>query len=158
MTYDPDSGEESRELIRVGGPVDETSATLRILGDDLDPDEITQILGFPPTVARRKGDIRIGKRTKNEYKARTGQWHLESPRGKGYLDNHIRWILDALCPEQDPWDSIKARYDLDLFCGLFLDDWNRGTGISADHMYELGRRGIALSLDIYSHTPDDDET
>ena len=157
MTYDPDTGDEQRELIRCGGTVDETSVALRILGDDLNPDEITKILGFPPNMARKKGDIRIGNRTKREYKARTGQWHLESPRGKGDLDNHIRWILDALTPEQDSWDSINERYKLDLFCGLFLEDWNRGAGISASLMFELGRRGIALSLDIY-YTPGDDET
>jgi hypothetical protein len=158
MPYDPDNGDEKRNLISVGGPVDETSVTLRIFGDDLNPDEITSILRFPPTVARRKGDIRIGKTTKNEYKARTGQWHLESPRGKGDLDNHIRWLLEALCPEQDSWDSINQRFNIDLFCGLFINDWNRGTGISADLMYELGRRRIALELDIYANTPDDDDT
>ncbi|HRQ90577.1 MAG TPA: DUF4279 domain-containing protein [Bacteroidia bacterium] len=109
MTYDPDSGEEQRELLHVGGMVGETSVTLRILGDDLDPDEITKMLGFPPSIARRKGDIRIGKRTKEEYKARTGQWHLESPRGEGDFDNHIRWILNALRPDQASWDLIKQR-------------------------------------------------
>lgn len=158
MPTDPDSNEEQSELIQVGGQVDESTATLRILGDDLDPDEITELLNFPPTVARRKGDVRVGKRTKKEYKARTGQWHVESPRGNGDLDQHIRWIIDALSTDQEIWDSIKARYDLDLFCGLFLEDWNRGTGITAELMSELGRRGIDLSLDIYSHTPDDDDT
>lgn len=153
----PDYDEERRQLIRVGGQVDESTATLRILGDDLDPDEVTELLKFPPTVARRKGDVRIGKMTKKEYKAGTGQWHLESPRGDGNLDEHIRWILQALCPDQDVWDSISARYNLDLFCGLFLGDWNRGTGVSAGLLSELGRRGIELSLDIYSHTPEEED-
>lgn len=156
MAKEPDNDDEQRELIDVGGQVDESTATLRILGDDLDPDQITALLKFPPTVARRKGDVQTGKRTKREYKAMTGQWHLESPRGKGDINEHIRWILDALCRDQEVWDSIRARYELDLFCGLFLGDWNRGTGITAELMFELGRRGIDLSLDIYSHTPDDE--
>jgi len=147
---------EKRDLIRVGGQVDESSATLRISGDDLDPDEITKLLEFPPTVARRKGDVRLGKRSMNEYTARTGQWHLETPRGEGDLDNHIRWILDALCSDLEVWGSIGKKYEIDLFCGLFLHEWNQGTGICSELMLGLGERGIDLSLDIYCSLPEED--
>jgi hypothetical protein len=40
------------ELVCVaGGAIDESSITLRFFGDDLDPDELTQLLGVEPSIA-----------------------------------------------------------------------------------------------------------
>jgi hypothetical protein len=41
-----------------GGLVDESRLTLAIYGDELDPDEISRLLGCAPTRARRRGDAR----------------------------------------------------------------------------------------------------
>ncbi len=152
---DPGDDPEAR-VIRIGGQVDRTTATLRICGDDVHPAEITRLLGFPPTHARRKGEVWTGKRTGRKYAAPTGQWNLESPPGKGDLDEHVRWLLDAVNSDLAAWDSLRSRFEAELFCGLFLEEENRMTGLSAATMAELGKRGIALSLDIYAHTPEDD--
>ncbi len=153
-----DGEEPSRRLVRIGGPVDTTKVTLRIEGDDLDPEEVTQLLRFPPTSCRRKGEqwrFHSGKRTITR-KARTGRWSLESPPGRGDLDRHVQWFLEILPEEQEVWDTLRTRFEMDLFCGLFLEDSNRDCELSASAMRELGRRGIGLSLDIYC-IPDEDE-
>lgn len=82
---------------------------------------------------------------------------MESPRGSGDLDKHIHWILDILNPDLEMWRSVKSKYEPDIFFGLFLDADNRGAGISAGNLLELGRRGIDIVLDIYSRTTDEHE-
>ena len=41
-----------------GGLVDESRLTLGIHGEDLDPDEISRLLGCAPTSCHRRGDAR----------------------------------------------------------------------------------------------------
>jgi hypothetical protein len=38
--------------------ISRTKAALRISGDDLDPDEVSKLLGAAPTESARKGDAR----------------------------------------------------------------------------------------------------
>jgi hypothetical protein len=54
-----------------------SAAALRIIGDDLLPEEITLILGCQPTSANVKGRVIPGKKTGRERISRTGGWHLE---------------------------------------------------------------------------------
>jgi len=121
--------------------------TLRILGDDLDPAEISALLGGTPTASRRKGDV-FKHRT-----AKFGLWRLSaSDREPENLDAQIEEILDKLSPSLDVWRSIAARYKIDLFCGLFMHESNEGLYISPASLAALGQRGILLGLDIYSPT------
>ncbi len=136
--------------------MDETAASLRIVGDDLVPDEITDILGFPPTIGRKKGDKRQGKNTKKIYTAPTGIWNLSSPRGSGDLESHIRWLFEVIPSDVEIWKSLACRFELDLFCGLFLDDWNRSVLLDSPTLLFLGERGIDLTFDIYSPCTEDE--
>jgi hypothetical protein len=45
------------------GNLRESAATLRIMGDDLAPNEISDLLGCLPTVCYAKGDELFGKKT-----------------------------------------------------------------------------------------------
>ncbi|MEZ0389351.1 MAG: DUF4279 domain-containing protein [Verrucomicrobium sp.] len=62
-----------------GGPVDEASVLLRIYGDDLDPEEITRLLGCEPWDAGRMGELKVG--AKRSWTVRRGYWklHLSVP-------------------------------------------------------------------------------
>ena len=50
------------------------------------------------------------------------------------------------------------RYDVDLFCGLFMREGNEGLAISSKYLAELGARGIEIGLDIYAGDDDEQET
>jgi len=64
----------------------ESHATLRFFGDDLDPDEVTALLGGPPTHATRKGDLRC-VRNGREVRELRGSWRCSAdPRIPGDLD------------------------------------------------------------------------
>ena len=53
------------------------SATLRVSGDQLDPDEVTSILRVAPHVARRRGDVRVSSSGK-KIVSKFGLWTWKS--------------------------------------------------------------------------------
>jgi hypothetical protein len=52
------------------------------------------------------------------------------------------------------WQALTSSYDVDMFCGAFMQSTNDGLSISPETMLALGSRGIKFDLDIYG--PDDD--
>ena len=63
-------------FVRFGGPVDKVTVSLRLFGEDLDPDEVTKLLGCKPTSAARKGDVMPGRYHRI---ANKGCWLLKGP-------------------------------------------------------------------------------
>lgn len=124
-------------------------ATLRFFGDDLDPAEVTVLLGAEPTVAIRKGDEQLGSKTGTVRIAKTGSRRMSAtPREPEDLESQIAEILSALTADPAVWYKL-ARYEPDLFCGMFMGSSNDGVTLSPASLLELGRRGIQLNLDIY---------
>ena len=131
--------------------LDHTAASLRIIGDDLDPFEITRLLGHEPTNAETKGQQIVGSVTGNVRVARSGSWRLVARKqSPGDLDAQIREILSKLTADLNVWRNLAERYRVDLFCGLFLKGVNEGMSISAEALASLGNRGIEIGLDIYA--------
>jgi hypothetical protein len=135
--------------------LDHTAASLRIIGDDLDPLEITRLLGHEPTSTERKGQEIVGKSTGKVRVARTGAWRLEArARAPGDLDAQIGEILSKLSSDLGVWQKLAERFRVDLFCGLFLSGSTGGEVVSAESMAALGNRRIELGLDIYGGDSD----
>ncbi len=127
--------------------IDATSVTLRLFGDDLDPDEVSRKLGGQPTLARRKGDV-IPDETKRV--AETGSWLLSSERqSKNTLESQIEALFNRLTADVAVWRDLAGRYHADLFCGLWSEAWNRGLELSPEVVAAIGERGLRLGLDIY---------
>jgi DNA-binding FadR family transcriptional regulator len=132
------------------GPVHRSAATLRIAGDDLVPAEISRLLGYQPTAVQAKGDRLIHPQTGAARTASSGMWHLKAAqRAPEDLDAQINELLSRLTDDLEIWRDLAARYDVDLFCGLFLAQWNEGLTLSATSLTALGVRHIELALDIY---------
>lgn len=130
------------------GPVERSKASLRIGGDDLDPDEITALLGCSPSFARTKGKpIKAG----SDFPSPSGGWNLHATQASPEdLDSQIAELLGMLTEDIQVWAEIGRRFNLDLFCGLFMSQDNQGLTISVASLDALSRRGIQLSLDIYA--------
>jgi hypothetical protein len=129
----------------VGGPIDEVNVSLCIYGDDLDPNELTRIMGAPPTSARRKGDL-----SRSGHPARVGNWIMRSATSRSTpIERQIEDILSRVTTDPAVWTRLRERFRIQIRCGLHLDAWNRGDGLSAAIMHELGKQGISLGLDIY---------
>ena len=127
-----------------------SAATLRISGDDLNPRELSQLLGAIPTLACVKGEPR---KPGGDVIARTGQWHLSArDMDPADIDAQVAEILTQLPSDLDVWRSLAARYEIDLFCGWFMNESNEGLDIAAETLSALGSRGIKLGVDLYSPT------
>jgi hypothetical protein len=133
-------------------------AALRISGEELDPAEITDLLGCAPTAGQRKGDVLTGGVAGRSRIAKFGMWSLEaSAQEPGSLDTQITELLGRLTPSLEVWSSISQRYDVDLFCGFFMHATNEGLEVSAESLAALGRRGIVLGIDMYAPILEDVE-
>jgi Domain of unknown function (DUF4279) len=125
-------------------------ASLRILGDDLVPDEVTQLLGCEPTQAWFKGQVLIGKNTGRERIVRTGAWCIEASEcTPDDLNGQVFEILGRLNSDLDVWASLASRFRVDLFCGLFMSKSSEGFTLSPQALLALGSRRIEFDLCLY---------
>ncbi len=125
-------------------------ATLRLIGDELVPDDVTKLLGVEPTEARGKGQEAGGGRV-----AKSGIWRLQArSREPEDLDGQVQELLDQLTADLNVWRHLSQRFRIDLFCGWFMDASNEGVSISPATLAALGARGIELGIDIYAPTND----
>jgi hypothetical protein len=138
-----------------GGEVDEYHICLRFFGDDLDPEVVSSMLGAQPTSACRKDDIFRGK--VSERVERTGRWLLNMPEKPGEsFEPQIEDLLGRLTQDLAVWRELTEKYKADIFCGVWLRNWNRGMGLSPTLMHRLAERGLELGLDIYADSDRDD--
>jgi hypothetical protein len=130
-----------------------TTLTLRFLGDDLDPAELTELLGGVPKRSWVKGEIRY---TQSGDKVReSGAWLFSVPdRNPGDLDGQFRQLFSELCSDLGIWRSLTSRFDADFWCGLFMADGNEGFTLEPDTLAALSERGLRVHFDIYDPTDD----
>jgi hypothetical protein len=125
-------------------------ASLRIFGDDLNPEEISRLLDAQPTASSRKGEVGARGAT-----AKWGSWRLRvADRTPGDLNGQVIELLASLTSDPEVWAVLTARYRVDLFCGLFIEEGNEGFNLSVPALKALGDRGIELALDIYAPDPE----
>jgi hypothetical protein len=96
-------------------------ATLRIRGDNVPFEEITQRLGVQPTHLHRKGQLRNGERERRGPEA-TGYsddaWQFQPPLPETEpLEHHIEALWDVVRPAVEYLKALKQRFKVDVFCG-----------------------------------------
>ena len=124
-------------------------ATLRIAGNDLIPSEVSAMLGAEPTFAREKGKEWLTPRGKSRI-ATTGQWHLHAADTEPEnLDAQVAELLGKLTSDLSVWRKLSTKFEIDLFCGWFMQEGNEGVEISPHTLKVLGERGIVLGIDLY---------
>jgi Domain of unknown function (DUF4279) len=128
-----------------------TAASLRIFGQDLDPDEITHLLGKEPDVTERRGQVIRSPTSGTERTVRRGRWSIRvERRSPGDLDEQIAALLSGTIDDLSVWQRVTSVFDADVFCGLFLKEENEGVEVAPTTLKKLGDRGLRLSLDIYA--------
>ncbi|RYH57428.1 MAG: DUF4279 domain-containing protein [Alcaligenaceae bacterium] len=125
-------------------------ATLRIMGDELLPEEVSRLLGAEPTSGHAKGQHLSTGPSGRTLTRNSGMWRLCATETKPEnLDHQVSELLGQVTSDLSVWSGIAARFRVDLFCGWFMDSGNEGVAISPATMVALGQRGIQLSVDIY---------
>jgi len=145
--------------IVIGGPVDLTTVTLCVYGHDLDPSEVSLLLGCEPTRAHRRGDRRPTKSPSFPDgfapPRKQGAWFLTeevaSPKGPEEATRHL---LEHL-PDDEAWADLGNRYDVRLSYMITVTEWNRGFDLSKELVARIAGLNVSLLFDIYAE--DDDE-
>jgi hypothetical protein len=138
-----------------GGEVDEYHISLGFFGDELDPDEVSRLLGGTPTSTCRKGDVAVGKATSRI--ERTGRWLLAFPVSPGEpLEPQLLRLFASLSQDASIWRSLTARYKPRLSIGAWIRSWNRGLELSPELLSLLSERGLGVGVDIYADFEDHD--
>ena len=123
-------------------------AALRLFGEHLRPEEITALLGAAPTSSHRRGEQ--DDRRRNARPWAVGGWVLEADdSAPADPDRQVAQILDQLSADPAVWQSLAARFKIDMFCGWFMDELNEGVSLSVATLRSLADRGILLDMDIY---------
>ena len=138
------------------GELSRSSACLRIFGDDLDPNEVTRLIGCRGTAEQKKGE-RVQTKLGRERVVKQGNWRRDAGRLRpGNLDKQISEILAPLTFDLTVWADLSKRYKVDLYCGLWLETYNEGISLSPESMTALGERNIMIDLDVYAIDVGDD--
>jgi hypothetical protein len=133
-----------------------SAACLRLFAEHLEPDEITQILRCAPTGAQRTGEV-IRYQSGRERVVKCGNWRLDAePAEPEDVNGQVRWLLSQVESDLNVWKSLVQQFDVDIYCGLFMQGSNDGLSLAPDVMALLGERGIHLGIEIYSASGDDD--
>jgi hypothetical protein len=123
-----------------------TTATLRLWGDSLDPEEVSKALGCEPTEKWRKGDPHptVAGRV-----ATFGMWSLKAAgHSSGSIEAQVSWLLSLVTNDAAVWGELSV-YERDIFTGGWINRWNTSFEMNANVLRELGTRLIPITFDLY---------
>lgn len=150
---DANDTDSSALLFSIGAPIDRCKVSLRIFGDDLDPDEISRILLCEPSSKTKKGEIVADDGKGNQRISPHGSWRLELAENDELgLEEQVLKLLSSVTADSAVWRRLTVQYKVDLFCGVFLNagSWNRGFSLSPKVLKELAERNLEIGFDIYA--------
>lgn len=144
---------EPEIVAHVGGLVDETRVTLGIHGDDLDPQQVSEWLGCPPTSAHRRGD----QRQRGVPPWPSGAYLLtvegKAPEGP---DDLLASLLAQITVDPGIWSRLNAQFTVRITFGVFISQWNRGFELSAEAIDRLNAIGAHVGFDLYADLDEND--
>jgi len=144
--FDSDDDEYASEVPRM-------RLALRIRGDTLDPDFLTQRLGVLPTASAQKGDERDDGRSGD-----TGEWlyRVDAPVGTE-LGECIEMLLAPLPDDTTLWEELTSTYTADVCCAMHLEARDQRTTVGAEVLQRLGRLGLSLGFEIHADDGEGDD-
>lgn len=135
--------------------IHESRLSLRISGDSLVPDEISELLAGQPTFSHAKGETIGGSGNGPVRVARSGVWLLSvEDRSPENLDGQLRELFDQLTDDLNAWQTISDNYSADLFVGMFMQGSNEGLNITASVVKMMADRMLEIGFDVYGGGPD----
>jgi hypothetical protein len=137
------------------GLINRCKAALRFFGEDLIPEEMSRLLGHFPSKAWMKG-YQYTTSSGGTVLRKNGAWILDAdPSETGDFDGQVSQLLAQVPIGKDVWLSLANQFEMDLYCGWFMQGTNEGVAISPKSLLLLGERNIALSVEIYASLDDE---
>lgn len=83
--------------------------------------------------------------------AKTGGWLIDGDYSIQDVEAQLSTLLDVLTDDLTVWQDLTQRFEVDVFCGMFLDDSNRGFVLSEALVHMLADRNLMIGFDIYGN-------
>jgi hypothetical protein len=141
---------EDKLIYACGGEIDTGEFSLVITSDDLNPSEITKLLGIQPTDSHRRGDYNQTGKVQFKF----GRWQFSTSRldfraGPSWCLKSFDEFVRSLPDVPATWSRIAREHDAQIFIHLWMKTWNREFDLSAFALGELARRHLSLHIDTY---------
>lgn len=124
--------------------------SLSVVGDGVDPDEVSRLLGAHPDRSHKVGDP-VSTRSTSRHQA--GAWVIStkgSVPGDASLAAHVSALLARVTNDPATWRNLMERPTVRVFAGWFMSRENEGASLDPSVLDALGRRSLSLDFDVYS--------
>ena len=128
-----------------------TKASFRIMGKELDPSEITNLLHMHPDQSHRCGDPNISKSGRRYANYTEGLWALHASVDEtSAIDVHLEALATKLWQHRDLLQEFRKRgYKIDICVGIFGIDDNMGFVLKSTLLRRVMQLGVDLDFDLY---------
>ncbi len=115
--------------------ISRSAVSIRFYGAKLNPNYITQLLGCEPSSAAKTGE-KIIRSNGTERIVKKGFWFLNyGESDEIVIGEKIETLFGKMTDNLDSWREVTRNLDTaDIFCGLFIDNWNEGFSLSQSIM------------------------
>jgi hypothetical protein len=119
------------------------SASIRIIGNDLVFETISNRLGVSPTHTHKAREVdKYGNSHTQD------MWLLESPLGKqNTLDEHLKWLTRCLAPSYEYLKELKNTAKVDIFCS-YTSIGDGGLSLSPESLRMFYEIDLKLEISI----------
>ena len=110
-------------------------------------------MGCEPSSAAKTGE-KIIKSNGKERVVKKGFWLLDyGESDEIIIEEKIEILFGKLTDNLVSWQEITKNLDMaEIFCGLFVDNWNEGFTLSKSTLRKISERNLEISFDVYSPT------
>ncbi|MBS1141279.1 MAG: hypothetical protein H6R13_2732 [Proteobacteria bacterium] len=133
----------------------ESYAYFTVTGDDLDPSEITKIVGVAPTDSWKKGELN----PHNGRERKFGRWSLYSRLARSEeFEAHVADVLAQLDQNPDGFRKVSERYEGCMQLVGYFHSYYPGLYSSRETVQGLAKYKLGVDHDfyyLYSHARED---
>lgn len=137
-----------------------TLAELRIYGDHLDPEEVTERLQLEPTTIQRKGEV-VTNSLGRQRVVKIGGWFLSSENHVASKDlrRHLDWLNNLIAPRVAELRDIQERQDIvmTVHCIWWSAHGQGGPTLWPEQMRVLAELNLECSFDISFYGDDEEQ-
>jgi hypothetical protein len=148
-----DSSQQTSDADRPRGN-DQFCVSLRVFGNDLDPSEITRLLGCQATASARTGDTVFSPNGHSRTVAQ-GNWRLCTEPSDIHIEDQLIALFARVTGDLSIWRALTARFDVDVFCGVFPAAEQHSFELSPRLHRLLADRSLSIGFDIYALPADE---
>jgi hypothetical protein len=129
----------------------EVSASFRIMGKNLRPSVVTEMLGLDPDHSHELGSPRVGNSGRRYSDFSEGLWELRSKlTASASPADHLRAFVAILIEQQSALRSLRdLGYTMNIFVGIFDDSGNVMFKVESQLMKAVASLEIDVVLDVY---------